>query len=224
MDKKFFMLEKCLLFNGIKTEDIEASLHYLGFSIKNYKKDEIILLAGNKMARLGIILAGQVDIDKEDALGNRSIVTQIWPGEIFAEAIVCAAEASPVTVVAATDAKVIFLSIQMLLTGDEEVPAFCARLVSNLLKILSYKNIELNRKIEYLSLRTIREKILAYLLAQHKSTGKNPFTIPFDRNQLAAYLCVDRSAMSRELGRMRDEKIVKFKKNLFTLNKKILLE
>ncbi len=216
MEKIFSILKNCSLFDSIQEEDFPAILDYLGGTAKHYRSGDIVLLTGEKTARLGIVLNGQAQIIKEDSLGNRSIVAQISPAEVFAEAVACAAAPSPVTVVATADCQIFFLPVNPLFAVKEAVPVFCAKLVANLLKVLAGKNIELNRKIDYLSLRTTREKLLEYLSAQHKRAGGNPFTIPFDREQLAEYLCVDRSAMSRELGRLKKEGILDFKKNAFS--------
>ncbi len=219
MVKRFFsVLAKCPLFSGIAEDDFSAILSYLAAFSKGYERDELVILAGERVERLGIVVAGQVQVVKEDVLGNRSIITEILPGEVFAEAIVCASQNfSPVTVVASCKSEVVFLELRLLLSGKEDLPAFCACLIGNLLRVVANKNIELNRKIGYLSLRTTREKLLAYLQAQCDSQQKNPFRVGFSRNELAEYLCVERSAMSRELGRLRTEGIIDFEKDLFTL-------
>ena len=156
------------------------------------------------------MLSGTVHILREDFWGSRSIVGLAGPGEIFAESYALAGEPLEVSVLAASDARVLFLRVETALTG-------CGQLTRNLTALLAEKNLTLTRKMRHMARRTTREKLLSYLSAQALRSGGPEFDIPMDRQQLADYLAVDRSAMSAALGKLRDEGVLEFRKNHFRL-------
>lgn len=205
------------LFEGIGEADLSSLLDVLGARQRDFPKGAFILTAGEDVRRAGLVLSGSVAVIKEDAWGNRTILARLDPGELFGEAFACSSQkVLAVSVVAETPCRVLFLDIR----GALELPDRPAlrRLVRNLLRILSEKNVMLTQKIEVLAGRSIREKLSAYLSDQARRAGANVFDVPFDRQALADYLCVDRSALSRELGRMRDEGLLTCRKNRFTLH------
>lgn len=218
MNENIENLKKSPLFKAIDQKDLAAVLKCLGAVTKHYDKSEHILGVGAKVIGVGILAEGSAQVIKEDAMGNRNILTELEPGDLFAETFVCAGiNESPVTVVALEKTGVIFIQVEKIINICGNECSFHKQIISNLLKIIAQKNLNLNKKVDYLSLRTIREKLLEYLSQQQQHSKKNPFTIPLNRTALADYLCVDRSAMSRELGKMRDEGLLRFNRNEFYL-------
>lgn len=220
------------LFQGIPHEQLELLLTTLSVGMRTCKKNEFLLHSGSKVPGLGILLSGSASILKEDFWGNRNIISRLETGDIFAESYACSPETLlSVSVLAEDDLKVLFLDIQTLLSASAFLPG-TTQLLQNLLSVTAHKNLLLNEKLTHLSRRTTREKLLSYLSAEsirqsvsktHKfsnTPATHPaveFDIPFNRQQLADYLSVDRSAMSAELGRMRDEGLLSFHKNHFVL-------
>ena len=198
------------LFRDIAPADLASLLDCLDARERAYEKGAWLLRRGERTDRLGLVLSGTVHILREDFWGNRSIVGLAGPGEIFAESYALAGEPLEVSVLAASDARVLFLRVETALTG-------CGQLTRNLTALLAEKNLTLTRKMRHMARRTTREKLLSYLSAQALRSGGPEFDIPMDRQQLADYLAVDRSAMSAALGKLRDEGVLEFRKNHFRL-------
>ncbi|MCL2137050.1 MAG: Crp/Fnr family transcriptional regulator [Coriobacteriia bacterium] len=204
------------LYDGVGPDDFAKMASCLDARTRRYSKGQVVLLAGSRLSQIGMVLAGSVKIVKEDRDGKASILSILSAPELFGEAVVCAGIAtSPVTVQALEDCQILFLDYRKAVTSCSSACAFHSRLISNMLKALADRNLQLNQKIEILSQRTTREKLLCYLQSQRGVAAS--FTIPLNREELARYLCVDRSAMSNELGRMRDEGLIRFRKNSFEL-------
>ncbi len=218
MKKYLSILKKNPLFYGIAEDDLENMLSCLSVNVKNFSKNEIIYMAGNKISKIGIVVDGGVQIIKEDILGNRNIIAQIVIGQIFGEAFACAEiDKLPISVIASVNCTVMFIDYKKVIYTCNNSCIFHHRLLENMLGILATKNILLNNKIECISKRTIREKALSYLLAQAQQQGKRSFKIPFNRQELADYLCVDRSALSNELSKLRVEGIIEFNRCEFNI-------
>lgn len=198
------------LFRNISPADLASLLDCLDARERAYEKGAWLLRRGERTDRLGLVLSGTVHILREDFWGSRSIVGLAGPGEIFAESYALAGEPLEVSVLAASDARVLFLRVETALTG-------CGQLTRNLTALLAEKNLTLTRKMRHMARRTTREKLLSYLSAQALRSGGPEFDIPMDRQQLADYLAVDRSAMSAALGKLRDEGVLEFRKNHFRL-------
>ena len=214
------IIKACPLFSGIAEADLEALLGCLGMATKSYAKDAFIFTAGERSGPMGLVLAGSVYIVQEDFWGRRTILTRIAPGELFAEAFACAGlERLPVSVMAAEAAEIMLIDYRKITTPCAQNCDCHNVLVNNMLRILSRKNVFLVQKIEHLTRRSTREKLLAYLSARARETGRSRFVIPFNRQELADYLAVDRSAMSSELSKMRDEGMLDFVRNEFELFK-----
>ena len=203
-------ISACPLFRGIPEKDLPALLEGTAARRVSFQKGELLLRRGEVTRRLGLVLTGTVHIVREDFWGRRSIVGLAGPGEIFAESYALAGEPLEVSVLAASDARVLFLRVETALTG-------CGQLTRNLTALLAEKNLTLTRKMRHMARRTTREKLLSYLSAQALRSGGAEFDIPMDRQQLADYLAVDRSAMSAALGKLRDEGVLEFRKNHFHL-------
>lgn len=207
------------LFKGISPDELEGILVCLQARKSMYQNQEIILLEGQPVTSVGIVLSGRVQVIKEDYLGNRTIMTEIEPGNLFAETFSCAQTAEiPVTVISAADSSVLWLNYYSIITLCPAACGYHNQLIRNMLSILASKNLMLNQKMEYLAKRSTREKLLAYLSDQAVRQGRSEFVIPFNRQELADFLCVDRSAMSNELCKLRDEGILSFHLNNFTLH------
>lgn len=218
MEAYMTLLKKTCLFSGIKDEDISTMLNCLSARIASYQKEEFILHTGDLVAQVGMVLSGSVLIIKEDFWGNRSILSEISPGSLFAETYACIGTTPlEVSTVASSDCKVLFLDFQKLLTTCSSACHFHTRLIHNLLSTLAQKNRILTKKLEHMSQKTTRDKLLSYLSAESLKAKSPSFTIPFNRQQLADYLSVDRSAMSSELGKLRKEGILDYNKNTFLL-------
>jgi len=194
-------------------------LFYLNPFVRKYKKGRVILLAGSKVTDVGIILKGRAAVVKEDIRGNRSIITELGEGSMFAEALACArAEHSPVTVMAEAECEVMFINFDRLMTVRARTE-IAGRLIKNMMTLIARKNVFLNGKLEHASKRTIREKLLSYFNELAVKAGSREFVLPFSKTALADYLFVDRSAMMRELAAMKRGRIIAFKGNAFAIKK-----
>ena len=216
MDKTFETVKDNPLFEGIAFSDFEQMLSCLSAKTSFYKKNEIILLSGDSVNFVGLILAGSVKIIKENVNGNTSFLTEHSVSELFGEVFACAGVyQSPVTIQAAEDTEILFINYKKIITSCSAACPFHAKLIENMLTVIAEKCLKLNQKIEILSNRTTREKLLCFFDVQRGPATK--FTIPFNRAELAHYLCVDRSAMSNELCKMRNEGLINFHKNEFEI-------
>lgn len=208
----------CPLFNGVAKERLPAVLECLGAQKRVFLKNKDILSEEQSAQKIGIVLSGSVDIVKIDFWGNRSILSRIGPGGLFGEAFACAGVSRlPVSAVASGQSEILLLQYQKI---SGPCPKNCSHhnlLIQNMMKVLAGKNILLTQKIEHITKRSTREKLLSYLSEQAELAGNSSFVIPFNRQELADYLSVDRSAMSNELCKLRDEGILQFHKNCFIL-------
>lgn len=211
------LLQKVKLFEGIPAGELARLLPCLGADRAAAPKDSFLLLAGETPRKIGVVLEGELHVLQEDVEGQRMILAVLRPGDFYAEALCCAGvEESPVSVAAAAASQVLLLDYRRLLAPCREACAFHRRLLENMLQILARKNLLLQGRLEVVGARSLRQKILRYLHAQGAQKGQ-PLTIPLDREGLADYLCVDRSALSHELSRMRREGLLTYRKNRFTL-------
>ncbi len=169
-----------------------------------------MLRAGERTGRLGLLLSGSVHVIWEDFWGGRTIVGIVEAGDVFAESFALAGEPLEVSVFSPGEAEVLFLDA-------EAAGVYSGRFTVNLLALMAGKNLTLTRKMGHMARRTTRDKLLSYLSAQAMQAGGPEFDIPLDRQQLADYLAVDRSAMSTALGKLRDEGVLTFQKNHFHL-------
>lgn len=208
------------LFKGINRDDLEKLLICLQPKVKKYRKDETIYRAGDHMSTVGIVLSGFVQIISEDIFGNRSILAGIGHLHLFGESFACAkAEMLPVSILAAADSEIMLLDYARVVGRCSAACIFHSKLIENMLEILANRNIYLNRKLNIMSNRSIRAKVLAYLAEEVRKQGRRTIAISFNRQELADYLYVDRSALSAELSRLRREGIIDFSRNKFKLNK-----
>ncbi len=218
MGENLEILKSVALFDGIEESELRPLLACLSAETARYEKGQTVFFSGDGTNRFGVVLSGGVQIVKDDYYGNRSILAKIGAGNLFAESFACAGmRALPVSVTATAESELLFIDCRKLAAPCAKACAFHSRLIQNLMNLMARKNIALTQKIEFLSKRTTREKLIAYLSAEAKKAGGSRFRIPFDRQELADYLSVERSAMSAELSRLRDDGVLKYSKNEFEL-------
>ena len=217
MQKYIRVLKRTKLFAGVGDSEIESMLSCLGARLKTYKKGAYVFRQGEHITDITVLAEGRLHIQKDDYWGNRSILGEISAGEMFGEAYAYDSGAMLNDVVAVEDSAVICLDVKRVLTTCSNACRFHAIVVQNLFFAISEKNRKLVQKLSHMSKRTTREKLISYLSEQAKKQNSATFTIPFNRQQLADFLSVDRSAMSGELCKMRDEGLLEFEKNQFVL-------
>lgn len=218
MKKYIPTLKRTKLFAGVNDDEISAMLDCLQAKLLSYKKGDYVFRQGEPIDKITVLLEGKLLIQKDDFWGNQSIVNVIDIGEMFGEAYVAPESGAILNdVIADTDSVVIFFDIRKIITVCPSACDFHSRVVQNLFFAISEKNRKLVQKLGHLSKRSTRAKLISYLSEESKRQNRNTFTIPFNRQQLADFLSVDRSAMSSELCKMRDEGLLSFEKNRFTL-------
>ena len=220
MDNYINILTKLPLFNGISKDNIPILLKRLETYIKSYKKDEYIKLSGDPANFIGIVLSGNIQILTDDFYGKRSITSSLNKGALFAEAFACAGLTTlPVDILSCDDTDIMFINSDKLFSSCSTGCEFHHTIIENLLNIVAKKNLMLNQKLQYISHKTTREKIMAYLNDQAKKQRSNEFTIPFDRQSLADYLGVERSAMSAEISKLVKQGIIETNRSSFKILK-----
>lgn len=211
------VLKNSTLFENIDEENIIALMGCLSTTMKKYKKGEYIFCQGEYVSSLCIVADGCVHIQSDDYWGNRTILNEVTVCEMFGESYATSKSRTLNDAVAASDCTVFFFDLNKMMTVCSNMCRFHNQIIKNLLLMLTDKNRSLVQKLTHISKRTTREKLISYLSAQSKLHQSNSFSIPFNRQQLADFLSVDRSAMSNELCKMRDEGLLEFNKSNFTL-------
>ncbi len=218
MKKYLEILKKCPLFYEIEEENLLKMLGCLGARVEHFDKKYTIFVEGSAAKYIGIVLSGEVQTVLVDYYGNRSIVEESSPSQIFAEEFACADfDSLAVSVIATEPSDVMLIDCSHIIHTCHNSCGFHQRLIFNLMRDLAKKNISFHRRIEVTSKRSTREKLLTYLSLTAKRMGSSHFEIPFDRQELADYLEVDRSGLSAEISKLRREGIIDNKKNVFTL-------
>ena len=222
MKKLSELLIKMPLFQGIGGKELESLVGCLSGRERKYDKNEVIFRAGDTPKYLGVVLEGSVRVFKEDLLGNRTILGEFGQGELFGETFALArAEMLPVTVTATQSSQVLLIEGWRITGTCTHCCGFHTRLIENMMAILARKNLMMSETMEVLSKRSTRDKLLNYLSGQSQRAGSLTFAIPFNRQELADYLCVDRSAMSSELGKLQKEGILSCDRSSFTLHREL---
>lgn len=218
MKKYVSTLKRTKLFEGLENEEIISMLSCLGAKLSTYKKGEYVLRQGEYLSNVFILVEGNLHIQNDDYWGNHSILRQISLGEMFGESYIAPESGALLNdVVAITDSTVIFFDLKKILTACSSACKFHTMVVQNMFFAISEKNRKLVQKMGHISKRTTREKLISFLSEEAKKHNSSNFTIPFNRQQLADFLSVDRSAMSKELCKMRDEGLLEFDRNFFEL-------
>ncbi len=212
------VLLKMPLFRGITEKELSNALSSFAAKEQNFKKGSIILSAGTKPGVIGIVISGSITILSDDIWGNRTILSNVKRGGLFAEAYAML-EDEPllVDVMANEDCCILFLKIKKALSPSKSPESWNYKFIQNLLMISSRKNLILSGRSFHTAPKTIRGRVMSYLNAISLQKGAKEFDIPFDRQQLADYLNLERSALSKELGKMQKERIISTRKNHFKL-------
>ncbi len=211
------MYENIRIFKGMTEDDRAEAVKGLRGREKSFEKDELILHAGSPTATMGVVLAGSVTIENNDLWGNRTILGHVGTGGVFAEAYALLEEESMLVDVRANEGcRILMLDLTQLRRGSWQT-AWQQKIALNLLRISAQKNRNLSERSFHTSPRTIRGRVLSYLDAASRKKGSSEFEIPFDRQQMADYLNVERTALSKELGKMRRAGLIEFHKSRFRL-------
>ena len=210
-------IKDSILIKGIKTQELSSMLGCLRGIIKKYDKGETVISEGQKLEKFGLLIEGKLQVVQYDYLGNKSVVSVIEPKQIFGEAFAYVDKISSLDVEAIEKSKVLFLDSDKLSAPCQNCCIFHKQLVKNLLFIISNKNVNLTQKIECMSKRTTKEKLLTFLSLESIKQNSKEFTISLDRQALADYLGVERSAMSAELSKLRQDGIIECEKSWFKL-------
>ncbi|MFI3225828.1 MAG: Crp/Fnr family transcriptional regulator [Clostridia bacterium] len=211
-------LKKVALFYDISDEDILSLLQCLEAKKVQYLANQVIFSQGEMVELVGIVLSGNIQIIKDDFYGNRNIVSNVGECELFAEAFVCAnVEKMPVSVISTVKSEILLINYKKLTTVCKSTCGFHSKMVFNMLKILASKNVNITQKIDILSKRTTKDKILSYLYGEFQKNGRKIFEIPLNRQQMADFLFVDRSALSNELAKLKKDGVIDFNKNKFEI-------
>ena len=215
MSENFEKIKAAPLFDGIAETELPELLGVLEARSRRYAGGEIILNEGERTDSLGLVLSGSVLIVQDDFWGNRNILARITRGGIFAESFACTGERLTVGAQAESDCEIMRLKVEYVLKSCPKSCSAHSALVGNLIHELARKNLNFNSKLSHMGKRTTREKLLSYLSAQATKSGKNEFDIPFDRQQLADYLCVDGQRDVRSALRAQGRRSAEFKKSLY---------
>lgn len=206
------------LFSGIRKKDLEPMLHCTGAYTHSFRKDELIYRNDEHLTSAGLVLSGAVHMILEDVWGEKTLLAHIYEGEIFGETFACGTnQNATVSFVAAEPSRVLFLPFERMMHTCSNACSFHHQMIENMVTIIADKNLKLMKKLEIISQRNIRGKILAYLSDQAQTAGSSYFEIPLGRIEMAEYLGVDRSALTRELTQMRKEGVLDYDRNTFRL-------
>ena len=211
-------LQKTMLFRGMTDSEIAKALQVLEAHEKCYKKGETLLIAGTNTERMGLVLQGSVTIESNDAWGNRTIISHVGNGQVFAETYALLEnEPMLVDVTASEDCQILFLRSGRIQSLNSSLEPWALKYITNLLTISMHKNMILSGRSFHTAPKTIRGRVMAYLNSVSLQKRSREFDIPFDRQQLADYLNLERSALSKEIGKMRREGLISFRKNHFSI-------
>ena len=206
------------LFHGLEREEISEVLQRFHGLIKHFPKSDYIYLAGDCVENLCVVLEGTVQMIKEDIWGEKSIIANLGAGSVFAENFLGKlGDRSVVSYFVASDSEILMLPLGRALFEVNTASKASQRLMCNIVSILADNNTRLIEKTEILCKKTLRSKILAYLEQEARNNDCRQFTIPFNRTDFANYLDADRSALTRELARMKEEGLIDYNKNTFTI-------
>ena len=205
------------LFEGIEDGEMETMLKCLGAFTRRYAKDEFLFRRGDRTECLGVVLTGNVRVVREDWWGNRTVLGDVGAGMPICTEYACTSDPLDVSIVANEPTEVMFLDVGRAANVCNSSCKFHNRLVKNLMRNLAGTSMVMNRRLDQLAKRSTREKICAFLSDQARAAGSSDFMIGMNRQEMANYLGVDRSAMSTELGKMQREGIIEFQKNHFVL-------
>lgn len=211
METYYPIIKKCALFRGIEENNYKHLLGCLNVQIKHFKENEYLFFAGDRINKVGVVLSGSVEILKENLAGNKHIIAILESSHLFAEGIVCTTNRiSPVTVQAKESTMVMFIPYEKIIRSCGQSCSYHFGLIQNMMVVLGEKNIDLNWKLELLTLKGMREKLASYLVKASFENSSYTFQIPLNRTELADFLNVSRTSMCRELTRMKNDGLIDF--------------
>lgn len=217
-DEYIEVLLKVDLFKNISRDDLGILLGCIRPRKVSFKKGEIVAIAGESFSGIGIVLKGEVMVTKENAAGNRVVMGKMPQGHLFGEIIAFSdVNQWPATVITTEDSLLMFIEANRILGNCESSCSYHRTLILNMMTIVSKKALQLNKKVEYLAIKGMREKLATYFIEQHQINHKKTFNLSFNRNELAEFLNVSRPSMSREIARMKDEGIIDYYKSSFKI-------
>lgn len=217
--KKFIKVFKnTSTFEGLNEEEILSAINSFAPSIKSYQKNASVLLSGDTTQSMGLLLSGSLIVFQEDVWGHRSIMNKLSIGETFAEPFASSGIPLNISMYASSDSEILFLNLKSILSSSSLDSEVHSRIIENVISNLSKKTLKLNEKISHMNKRTTREKLLSYLSTQSQTKKSLEFDIDFNRQQLADYLGVERSAMTVELSKLQGEGILTTNRNHFILH------
>ncbi len=218
METYYPVLKKCALFRKMEEKNLGPLVQCLGAQVRSFQAEDYVFFAGDEINYVGIVLSGIIEIMKENLAGNKHIVAFLGPADLFGEGIVCTMRrVSPVTVRVKESAKVMFIPYERVIKSCGNSCDFHISLIQNMMVVLGEKNVNLNRKLELLTLKGMREKLASYLMNESAERGTSMFQIMLNRTELADYLNVSRTSMCRELARMKEEGLIDFYGNSFKI-------
>ncbi len=210
------MPTRCFLFSGLTEGELSDALHFFDAREKKYARGELLKSAVDPLPAFGLVLSGAVTVAMEDIDGREMLLSHVAPGSTFGESLCYLRESAPITIAALSDARVMWLRADRL-RERAETPLE-QTLQARFTAMLARRTLKMNDRIQILSRGSIRQKLNAFFTECARDAGSPAFAVPFDRAGMAAYLGVDRSALSRELSRMRGEGLLTFSKNQFALH------
>ena len=211
-------IQKLSMFRGIRPEDLPVMLECLKGYEKTFRKNENISIEQENIRNVGVIISGTVDMIKEDIWGNTTMLVRLGRDRIFGETFACGSDSRAAVIFRASrDARILFMPFQRVMRTCSHSCVFHHQLIENMVEQIADKNRELMQKVEAISQKTLRTKILTYLSAEAQKQGKRYFQIPLGRQEMADYLCADRSAVSRELSEMKKEGLIDFDRDVFNI-------
>ena len=217
MKKDINILTNCPLFYGIEQDKLDTMLTCLEAKTVSFDKKYTVMAEGSAAKYVAVVLSGSVQLMRVDVYGNRSIISKVSEGQMFAEEFACSGRELPISAVADKPSEIMFIKSDRILRTCSNGCGFHHTLIFNLMNAMAQKNIEFHQKIEVVSKRTTAERLLAYLSIEAKKQGGSSFDIPFDRQDLADYLEVDRSGLSVQISKLADQGVFRCKKNHFEL-------
>lgn len=207
-------LKLCPLFGDITDDELREMIECFSPRVLSYKRGEVLFVEGDAQDSIGVVLGGRMSLNRENVLGNKMVLAMLEPGDLFGEMAAFSGRRHwPATVVAVEPSEVMFIAIERFSVTCASNCLHHGQLIRNMLGIISKKALLLNRKVEYLTIKGMREKLCRYILEQAQDKGSTIFDMDMNRNELADFLNVSRPSMSRELGRMRDEGLIEFYRN-----------
>ena len=218
MDNYVDTIMKSRLFTGLSEKETRDVINCLTYSVKQFHKGQVIALEGNEIRYIGIVLKGSVDMVKEDLWGNRNLLTRMEEGELFGETFACGlVQESVVTFISVGESLNLILPFHRVIKTCSNRCHFHEKVIRNMVTTITEKNKSLMLKLEIITKKTLREKILAYLSQQVQIQNSRYIQIPLNRGELADYLCSNRSALIRELARMKQEKLIDYDRSTFVI-------